>query len=297
MQKETLIDLAREGASDAVLNKIPSEPSSDLYRLSKEQALRMVDLGIFLSLSGPVSKDAMREQVAGIFDVYSSIPKGAYYSWTGPLPEMTDDFLKANTTPGRYGPTSTHFPIDWISRKRHEGFVTDGGLKFYFHEPDKKTGGCMKTIDRCVEIHWGRYLGVAPLIWPKKTQNCLRTTTALDEEKLRNYLREGFNLIDNGKLAVDQEPYSGVNLGFIPITAYRRLTSGEDLVSFVERFLNFTEEEIPYSEEAFQLQANQRPGNLALTSGWSREELLQEISRRQTETAQQVQEWRESSAN
>ena len=138
----------------------------------------------------------------------------------------------------------------------------------------------MRTIDRCVEIHWGAYYGHVPLIWPKKTQNCSQKTAVLDEEQLKSYLKKGFALIDDGKITISQNRYEGSShLGFIPFTSYRKLASGDDLVSFVERFLGFTEEEIPYSEEAYSLQASLGWWNIEKTKDWSKEKILEEIAR------------------
>jgi len=249
MQQE-IIDISEQKVSDDTLREIePNLNSGDpiqLYRINLEQSLRILELGKVLSLSAPATSDVMRQQITALFKKYESIPKGAYYSWLGPLPEMSDDFLRSTTI--HFDEIQSHVPTDWISRKRYEGFVTRG-LEFYFHSPDPPgQGGCMKTIDRCVEIHWGKYGKHIPLVLPIAQQKLFQKTAIVDEAELKQYLKDGFDLIDTGEVKVTLSRYQCAKCG-VPLTS--RLVSGRDLIGFVERFLGFTEAMIPYSEEAY----------------------------------------------
>lgn len=244
---QEIIDISEQKVPDDTLREIGQNLSAgdpiQLYRINLEQALRILELGKVLSLSAPATADVMKQQITTLFKKYESIPKGAYYSWLGPLPEMRDDFLRSTTIP--FDEKESHVPTDWISRKRYEGFVTKG-LEFYFHSPGK--GGCMKTIDRCVEIHWGKYGKHIPLVLPRAQQKLLQKTAIVEEAELKQYLRAGFGLIDNGEVKVTLARYECAKCG-VPLTS--RLVSGRDLIGFVERFLGFTEAMIPYSEEAY----------------------------------------------
>lgn len=275
MQQQEVIDISGVKVSDDTLKEIRRyedriffEPRCQLYRLNREQAVRMVDLGMVVSLGNPANQSTMRNQVAGVFDTYSSIPAGAYYSSTLAVPEMTKEVLEAKSTRGT--------PMDWISRKKYDGFVVDG-LEFYFHQ-SLSNGGALNTVDRCVEVSWGRNFSDGMGITPKKRLTCFQDSMVINEKRLKEYLTAGFNLLDRGVTHPSQSRYCGSELGAFPLTSFRKIASGEELMAFFERFLGFAEEMVPYSEEAYQLQTF--PGwHDAIT--WSNERILQEIENRQ----------------